>query len=154
MQPLLIVWQRLVNALGHTCPRCVGTGQALQRAVERLRPMLEPLGISPVLEVRAIDVQGFVAQPSESNRIWVAGRPLEDWLGGQTGSSRCCNECGDQVCRTLELGGQTHEVVPEELLVRAGLKAGLGLLEPEPADTLPAGSGLLCSRCGSGGCCY
>lgn len=154
MQPLLIVWQRLVNAQGHTCPRCRGTGQALQRAVERLRPMLEPLGVSPVLEVRAIDADGFVAQPSESNRIWVAGRPLEDWLGGQTGSSRCCNECGDQDCRTLELGGQTHEVVPEELLVRAGLKAGLALLEPEPASTAPAGSGQLSSRCGSGGCCY
>jgi len=45
-------------------------------------------------------------------------------------------------------------VIPEELLVRAGLKAGIRLLEPETANRVAAGSGKPSSCCGSGGCCY
>ncbi|MEO0002678.1 MAG: hypothetical protein RLZZ22_370 [Pseudomonadota bacterium] len=153
MKTLSIVWQRLVNDQGKTCPRCHGTGDAVRRAVERLATVLEPLGVRPVLECRELAPQAFQDQPSESNRIWIGGQPLESWLDGQTGSSRCCDECGDQDCRTLELEGQSHEVVPEELLVRAGLKAGIRLLEPEPASQDTAGSGQCSSGCGAGGCC-
>lgn len=154
MKQLPILWQRLVNTQRNTCPRCQGTSEEVQRAVERLRLMLEPLGISPALEMRELDEATFREQPSESNRIWVDGQPLEAWLDGQTGASRCCDECGDQDCRTLELEGQSYEVIPEELLVRAGLKAGIRLLEPEPGSQDAAGSGKPASGCGSGGCCY
>lgn len=154
MKTLSIVWQRLVNDQGKTCPRCQGTGDAVRRAVERLDSVLRPLGVQPVLECRELAPTAFRDQPEESNRIWVDGQPLEAWLGGQAGASRCCDECGDQDCRTLELEGQCYEVIPEELLVRAGLKAGIRLLEPEAAEGVTAGSGKPVSCCGSGGCCY
>ncbi|MEN9474438.1 MAG: hypothetical protein RIS48_1158 [Pseudomonadota bacterium] len=154
MKTLSIVWQRLVNDQGKTCPRCQGTGDAVRHAVERLDSVLKPLGVQPVLECRELAPTAFRDQPSESNRIWVDGQPLEAWLDGQTGASRCCDECGDQDCRTLELEGQSYEVIPEELLVRAGLKAGIRLLEPEPGSQAAAGSGKPASGCGSGGCCY
>ena len=51
-----------------------------------------------------------------------------------TGSSPCCNECGDNECRTVEVDGQVHEAIPQELLVRAGLIAASRMLDP----TLPA----------------
>lgn len=130
MKTLKIVWQRLVNAKGNTCPRCLGTGDEVERGVKRLTLALEPMGIVPVLEKRELEEAAFLDQPSESNRIWVAGKPLEDWLGGQTGASRCCDECGDNDCRTIAVGGKTYEVVPEELLVRAGLIAGTRMLDP------------------------
>ena len=154
MKTLPIIWQRLVTDQGNTCPRCLGTGDEVRRAVERLRAVLEPLGVQPVLECRELDPQAFRDQPSESNRIWIGGQPLEAWLEGQSGGSRCCNECGDQDCRTLELEGQSYEVIPEDLLVRAGLKAGIRLLEPEPANQAAAGSGTASSCCGGGSCCY
>ena len=154
MKTLSIVWQRLVNDQGKTCPRCQGTGDAVRHAVERLDSVLKPLGVQPVLECRELAPTAFRDQPSESNRIWVDGQPLEAWLDGQTGASRCCDECGDQDCRTLELEGRSYEVIPEELLVRAGLKAGIRLLEPEPGSQDAAGSGKSSSCCGSGGCCY
>ena len=154
MKTLSIVWQRLVNDQGKTCPRCQGTGNAVRRAVERLDNVLKPLGVQPVLECRELAPTAFRDQPEESNRIWVDDQPLEAWLGGQAGASRCCDECGDQDCRTLELEGQCYEVIPEELLVRAGLKAGIRLLEPEPASQAAAGSGKPSGCCGSGGCCY
>lgn len=130
MKSLPIVWQRLVNTHGRTCPRCHGTGEEVLRAVERLKAALAPLGVEPVLQTVELDEGAFQAEPSESNRIWIGGKPLEEWLEGQTGSSRCCNECGDNDCRTVEVGGKSYEVIPEELLVRAGVIAGTRMLDP------------------------
>ncbi|MGT2490315.1 DUF2703 domain-containing protein [Cupriavidus basilensis] len=45
-----------------------------------MRKQLIPLGIKPVLEIREIDQAAFKANPSESNRIWIAGRPMEEWV--------------------------------------------------------------------------
>ena len=130
MKELTITWQRLVDATGSTCPRCAGTQEEIQQAVDRLRAALEPLGVRPVLDMREIDPAAFLQQPDQSNRIWIGGRPLEDWLGARSGSSRCCDACGDEECRTLEIDGTSHEVVPEALLVRAVLIAASRLFDP------------------------
>jgi anti-sigma factor RsiW len=128
MKPLPIVWQRLVDTSGKTCERCDATHQEMQRAVGKLKAALGPLGIEPTLETRTIDQQTFKADPSASNRIWIAGRPMEEWLGASVGSSRCCSVCGDAECRTIEVEGSTFEAIPEALVVRAGLAAAAQLL--------------------------
>ena len=125
--PLPILWQRLV-AEGRTCDRCNATYQEMQRAIEKLRQSLHPLGIEPRLEIREIDEQSFKANPSESNRIWIAGRPMEEWLGASVGSSRCCSVCGTSECRTVEVEGTTFETIPETLFLRAALVASSQLL--------------------------
>ena len=84
-----------------------------------------PLGIEPVLETREIDEATFKANPSESNRIWIAGKPMEELGNASVGSSSCCSVCGDSECRTVDVGDTTYEVVPAELLVKAGLIAAL-----------------------------
>jgi Domain of unknown function (DUF2703) len=93
MKPLPILWQRLVSE-GKTCDRCNATYQEMQRAMEKLRQSLQPSGIEPRLEIREIDDKTFRANPSESNRVWIAGRPMEEWLGASVGRSRCCSVCG------------------------------------------------------------
>lgn len=132
MKTLTILWQRLVDASGGTCPRCSTTQQQVERAVERLKAALAPLGVEPRLETREIAPQDFRAQPLESNRIWIGGEPLEAWLNGTAGASRCCKACGDAECRTLEVDGTSYEAIPESLLVRAGLIAASRLLDPTP----------------------
>lgn len=144
MRPLHIVWQRLVHE-GATCPRCGSTGDNVARAVATLHDALRPLRIQPVLEVRAIDDAAFRASPDESNRITIEGRPLEGWLAGQTGSSPCCDVCGDLPCRTVEVGGRSFETIPETLIVRAALLAAAQLPEAVDPDK-PA-------RTGPGACC-
>ncbi|MBS1156659.1 MAG: heavy metal sensor signal transduction histidine kinase [Proteobacteria bacterium] len=130
MKPLPIVWQRLVSASGTTCPRCNDTGQEIQQALDRLKVALEPLGIEPKLETREISEEAFKAHPAESNRIWIAGKPMEDWLAGSVGSSRCCSVCGDSECRTVEVEGKMFETIPESLVVRAALIAASQMLDP------------------------
>ncbi|CAG9172733.1 DUF2703 domain-containing protein [Cupriavidus pinatubonensis] len=110
---------------GETCPRCAGTGDEVERAYQQLRQQLMPLGIEPVLETREIDEATLQANPSESNRIWIAGKPIEERLNAKVGSSQCCSVCGDLECRTVDVGGTSYEVIPEELLVKAGLSAAL-----------------------------
>lgn len=126
MKPLPIVWQRLVTN-GETCPRCAETGDAVSKATQALTAALAPLGMVPELEVRELDEARFKAEPSASNRIWIAGRPMEDWLQASVGSSPCCSVCGDSECRTMAVDGQTFEAIPQELLVKAALIAALTL---------------------------
>ncbi len=138
MKQMPIVWKRLVKD-GTTCERCGSTLAQIESAVRKLEAALQPLGIQPALETETIDERAFKAEPSESNRIWIAGRPLEQWLGATVGMSRCCSVCAGSDCRTLEVDGRTYETVPEELLIRAGLAAASQLLSSAEV-TQPASS--------------
>jgi uncharacterized protein DUF2703 len=106
MRPLTIVWQRLVTSRGETCDRCGRTFVALQRAVAKLKDVLRPLDLEPTLETIEIQEESFKADPSASNRIWIAGKSLEEWLGARAGSSHCCSACGESECRTVEGRGR------------------------------------------------
>lgn len=141
MKQMPIMWTRLVKD-GATCTRCGATGQELAAAVPKLADALRPLGIEPVLETREIDEEAFTADPAASNRVWIDGRPIEQWLGADVGMSRCCSVCGESDCRTLELGGRSYEAIPQAQLIRAGLLAASRMLAEPPA---PHG--------GAGACC-
>jgi len=130
MKSLPIIWQRLVSSDGKTCDRCNATYQEILRAVGKLKEVLRPLDIEPILEAREIDEESFKANPCESNRVWIAGKPMEEWLGARVGSSHCCSVCGESECRTVELSGTVFEAIPEKLLLRAALVAASQLLDP------------------------
>lgn len=140
---LPIIWQRLVSAEGKTCDRCDATHQAIERAFGTLKETLRPLGIEPTLEIRAIDERSFNADPSESNRIWIAGKPMEEWIGARVGSSRCCSVCGESECRTVDFAGTIFEAIPEKLFLKAALIASAHVLDS--ATEGPLGN--------SAGCC-
>ena len=114
---------------GETCDRCDATHQEIRHAVSKLKEALRPLGIEPILETQAIDADSFRANPSESNRVWIAGKPMEEWLCANVGSSRCCSVCGESDCRTVEMSGIVYEAIPEKLFVRAALAAAATLVD-------------------------
>ncbi|MBS0512212.1 MAG: DUF2703 domain-containing protein [Proteobacteria bacterium] len=66
--------------------------------------------------------------PSESKWIWIAGRSIEDWLDASVGKSTCCSACGGAECRTLEVGRETFEAIPEQLILKAALLAAAASL--------------------------
>lgn len=128
MKTLPIIWKRLVNLEGKTCDRCDATYQEMQRAVSKLSQALNPLGIEPTLETEVMDAASFRANPSESNRVWISGKPMEEWIGASVGMSRCCSVCGQSDCRTVEMGGTVFEAIPEKLFIKAALAAASSLL--------------------------
>lgn len=130
MPILTIRWQRLLDEKGETCPRCGGTQAEVEKAVGRLRRALGPRGIAVRAVKRALTWKDFERDPAASNRIWVAGKPLESWLGARTGASPCCGACGDNDCRTVTVGGRSYDTIPSRLIVSAGLKAAAGLTRP------------------------
>jgi len=130
MPTLEIIWQRLTDHEGDTCPRCGSTGAAVIEAQQSLADALAPLDIDVVLTTRELTDGEFRRDPSQSNRIWLGGRPLEDWLDATSGSSPCCDQCGDDPCRTVEVDGTTHEAVPADVIIRAGLMAAASLVSP------------------------
>jgi hypothetical protein len=127
MKVLTIGWQRLVKE-DRTCDRCAATGDEVKQAVEVLRDVLRPLGIEPHLEIGEIDEAAFRDDAAASNRIWIAGKALEEWIGAEVGSSRCCSVCGDSECRTVKLSATSFEVIPQRLILKASLLAASDML--------------------------
>ncbi|MFA6106806.1 MAG: DUF2703 domain-containing protein [Patescibacteria group bacterium] len=119
---LIISWQRLISD-GSTCPRCGSTENELNEAVERLTSALSPLKIKVELRKTELTLEEFKNNPVKSNSISFNGELLEDLVRAKTGQSQCCDVCGDEECRTVEIDGESHEIVPAELIIKAGLAA-------------------------------
>ena len=117
MKSLKIEWQRLLVE-EETCPRCGGTEAELGKAVNEL----EARGIKVEFIKRKLTKAEFDKTPQASNRVIINGKPMEAWLNAGTGSSPCCDACGDANCRTVELNGQVYETIPAELIVKASLE--------------------------------
>lgn len=134
MGVLQIRWQRLVDAQGQTCDRCGTTEAAVDVAIKKLERSLKEVGIAVILEKSTLTPVTFQADPLQSNRIWIAEKPIEEWLSATIGQSQCCAACGDSECRTLAVGGKTYEAIPPELIIRAGLLAAAQLHHGGPKD--------------------
>lgn len=123
MHKLKIRWQRLVNQAGNTCSRCTDTGDTVESAFTKLKKSLGALGIEVELEQETLDFSIFSKDPLQSNRIWIAEKPLEEWIGATVGKSQCCDVCADSECRTISIDQSIFEAIPESLIIRAGLLA-------------------------------
>lgn len=119
---LVITWQRLISE-GNTCPRCESTERELDKAVLQLKEKLNPLGVEVVLKKTELTFKEFNKDPVQSNKILFNGRLLEDLIGAKTGQSQCCDVCGDKECRTIKIKEESHEAIPADMIVEAGLKA-------------------------------
>ena len=129
MKQLIIRWQRLVNESGLTCERCTDTGSTVENAYKKLKKSLVELGIEVELKKEMLDFSIFIKDPLQSNRIWIAERPLEEWIGATVGKSQCCDVCGDSECRTISINQDTFENIPENLIIKAGLLAAVELFK-------------------------
>jgi hypothetical protein len=129
MKQLIIRWQRLINESGQTCERCTDTGSTVENAYKKLKKSFVELGIEVELKKEILDFSIFIKDPLQSNRIWIAERPLEEWIGATVGKSQCCDVCGDSECRTISINQDTFENIPEYLIIKAGLLAAAELFK-------------------------
>lgn len=128
MKRLTIRWKRLVNEKGQTCRRCGATGETVRGAANKLKKSLAEFDIEVNLKTENLDFPAFTKDPLQSNRIWIAEKPLEEWLGATVGQSTCCDVCADSECRTISIKNTVFEEIPEKLVIRAGLLAAAELL--------------------------
>jgi hypothetical protein len=119
---LTITWQRLISQ-GNTCLRCGSTEVELDKAVLELKKKLNPMGIRVTIVKSELTLDEFKKNPIQSNRILINNVLLEDLIDAKTGQSQCCDVCGDQECRTVEVDGESHEVVTADMIIEAGLMA-------------------------------
>ena len=130
MKKLIIRWQRLLDN-NKTCPRCRKTEKEIEKAYKKLKEVFSPIGIEVVLDKRERSMDVFKTNPLVSNQIWIMDKPIEEWLNANSGKSRCCDVCGDEECRTIELSGKTYESIPEALIIKACLLAAADLISPK-----------------------
>lgn len=121
---ITIVWQRLISE-GVTCPRCGSTEENLEQAVLELQEKLKVHSIEVILEKKELTLQEFKTDSIQSNSILFDGISLEKLISARTGQSKCCDVCGDSECRTIETEGDLYEIIPRELIVKAGLIVAL-----------------------------
>ena len=135
MKTLTIKWQR-VESEGKTCPRCEATGKEIEKAIHTLKQSMAPLGIEVILEKKVLTTEIFGKDVSQSNRIWIGARPLEDWLGAKVGQSPCpCEVCGEAYCRTLEIEGAAYETISAAIIIKAALMAASQLTLAEISES-------------------
>lgn len=135
MKTLKIKWQR-VESEGKTCPRCEATGKEIEKAIHTLKQSMAPLGIEVILEKKVLTTEICAKDVSQSNRIWIGARPLEDWLGAKVGQSPCpCEVCGEAQCRTLEIEGAAYETISAAIIIKAALMAASQLTLAEISES-------------------
>jgi len=143
MDKLMVKWQRLVED-GETCPRCEETGVEVEKAISKLEKSLEPMNIDVELEKKELSLGEFKKSPQASNLIKINGKSIETWLNAKTGKSECCDICGPNDCRTVEVNGKTYEKIPADLIIKAGLAAASELSinkDNQPCCNGDSGSG-------------
>ncbi|WP_185903215.1 DUF2703 domain-containing protein [Halonotius terrestris] len=112
-----------------SCERCIGTEQALETALTRVEPILEPLDVSVV--VRDIHVDTLAAakatQLAVSPTIRINGRDIQSDYRENN-----CESCGDLCacpgeidCRLWHYRGTEHTTPPVEFLVAALVQAAV-----------------------------
>lgn len=128
MKKLTIRWLRLVNETGQTCARCSKTGDSVETAFNKLKKSMSELDIEVELIKEKLEFPIFEKDPLQSNRIWIGGKPLEEWIGAIVSKSQCCEVCGESDCRTISIDQTSFEAIPANLIIRAGLLAAASIL--------------------------
>jgi hypothetical protein len=141
---LEITWQRYADETGGTCDRCALTEAEMEKAYSVLRESFAPENIEVLMKQKMLSADAAAADITQSNRVWVGGRALEDWLGADVGTSPCGGCCGELVCaggragrsgqagcRTLIYDDKVYEAVPADLIVTAGFMAASEMLGRE-----------------------
>ncbi len=118
-----------MEQLAKTAVKELGVEAKVEKAAATLNRQLKPFEIHVPLTKKAIKPEAFMRDVLQSNKIVIADKTLEEWLGAETGQSPCCEVCGDAECRTVEYADQSHETVPADLIVKAGLIAASQLFK-------------------------
>ncbi len=138
---LIIRWQHTVCLSKNPCERCLMMPQEVQTAYEKLHSALAKLGIMVIFDEQT--------EAHAGDYIAINGAGLEHLLDGRP-IRRQCTSCPSidgkaKEYNALELDGTIYEVIPADLIIRAGLIAASDLFTAEPLT--PCGTKTPCQGC-------
>lgn len=138
---LVILWQHTMCQSKNPCERCLTAPKEVQRAYEELHSALAKLYITVIFDEQTEGQTG--------ERILINGRVLENWLGGRLIKRQCAScpsvEGKAKEYNALELDGTAYEIIPANLIIKAGLLAASDLFTAEPLT--PCATTTLCQGC-------
>lgn len=107
----------------HACDRC---GESVSSALTVARQLEMELAAYNIV----VDYVEIAVEPSahaQSNRVFVNGRPVEEWVGGETIWTTCpsCTDIFGEVacCAAIRVGDAMYDSVPPDMIRRAALEA-------------------------------
>lgn len=125
---LVIRWQHAVCQNDNPCERCINTPLEIQQAFDDLKTSLSGLGITVTLEEKKIK--------HHDDHLFINDRDVVDLLKGERVKTACANCFDDKgnprTCNSLKLGDDVFEVIPAELIIKAGLVAASELITAAP----------------------
>jgi len=151
---VVLSWQRPQAAACKGCEKCGPTQAEMQKAAAQLNEKLAGRGVRVRVEEAVGARPGKKAIVSGTN-VWVCDVPLETWLGAGIGVKPCdCSSGGQSMsCKVVNLNGQSYQVIPADLVVRAGLLAADMLIEQGSIDPAAVKTPRGCAGCPSAGVC-
>lgn len=149
---LAIEWHRMVDKDGNVCCGGDAARMEVETARAKLAEELEGSGIEVVLAKTDHSPEECMDCPECANCIMVAGKGINQWLDAEMTGSPCGGVCkkamGDNFeCQNLVYEGKTYDVIPADLIVKAGLLAAA-----DPANLISATCGAS-AGCPSAGTC-
>ncbi len=121
MQKLLIEWKYFDKG-GVTCKRCSQTGSNLGDVIKQVKNEYASKGI----EIEYKETKLPESRMSESNRVIINGKLLENLIPDAQVGENHCDSCSDLIddpsgcnCRTVKLGDDIYEAIPAELIRQA-----------------------------------
>lgn len=110
------------------CGRCIGTGEALEAALDRIADLLDDLGVEVVVRHVHVDSAAAARQTDleVSPTVRTDGQDVQpDWTASPCESCEVSPSDDRLECRDWRYRGRTHATPPVELLIEALLRRAL-----------------------------
>ena len=96
MKKLHISWFALIAADNDTCGRCSRNYIHLLNAIEKLKTILRPKGILPVLTTHSISEREFHSNRIHEHQLLIQNQTIEDWLPDASDSLTISMRCQEK----------------------------------------------------------
>jgi hypothetical protein len=137
---LVLQWQKPTSEVCLACQKCGVSEKEIEKACVELQKQLAPKGI----EVKLGAEKTGDPQTPTAGGMYICDVPLEVWLSGESLTDPCENAQKrgnpEVMRRTFWSDGQSYEIVPADLIVKAGMRAAdmlqqLGKIDPGKIPT-------------------
>jgi len=122
MKKIIIEWLHYEKE-GQTCCRCSDSSESIKSVIEKIKPLLKTKNIELELKETLLGEKNI----DLSNTVRINGKDIMNLLNEKYGTMTECPSCTELIgkatsCKTFVYSGDTHDALPEKMLLDAILK--------------------------------